>query len=203
MRNRLARPTAILSMLLLPCGAAAAQGTDCKAVEIGMARPAACQETVLVFVTKASFQGNFGGLAGADAQCQAAARRAGLPGIFRAWLSTAAQPAGNRVKHKDVPYVMPGDIRVADNYLDLTDGRLAHPIDRTEYGEPVPSPFLARTASTPDGQALSPTCSDWTSRRRYDGGAWGATDATTSAWSRTGVFPGRCDYLAHLYCLEQ
>ena len=68
---------------------------------------------------------------------------------------------------------------------------------------PCPSPFLARTATTPDGRALSPTCADWTSRRRYDGGAWGATDATTSDWSRTGVFPGRCDYLAHLYCLEQ
>ena len=187
---------------LLLGGLAAAQDADCPAA-VGVARPTACQETVLVFVTRAAFQGNFGGLAGADARCQAAARQAGLPGVFRAWLSTAAIPAGARIAHKDVPYVMPGGIRVADNYADLTDGELAHPIDRTEYGNAVPSPFLARTATTPDGQALSPTCADWTSRRRYDGGAWGATDATTSDWSRTGVFPGRCDYLAHLYCLEQ
>jgi hypothetical protein len=192
-----------LAVLLLVYGSVAAQDSDCQTPEAGIARPSACQETVLVFVTKAAYQGNFGGLADADARCQAAARRAGLPGVFRAWLSTSAQPAGARVVHKDVPYVMPAGIRVADNYHDLTDGQLAHPIDRTEYGEAVPSPFLARTATAPDGQALSPTCSDWTSRRRYDGGAWGATDATTSAWSRTGVFPGRCDYLAHLYCLEQ
>lgn len=190
-------------MLLHIGGTAAAQDAECNKAEIGVARPAVCQETVVVFVTKAAFQGNFGGLAGADARCQAAAQQAGLPGAFRAWLSTAAQPADTRLVHKEVPYVMPGGIQVADNYLDLTDGRLDHPIDRTEYGKTVPSPFLARTATAADGRALSPTCSDWTSRRRYDGGAWGATDAITAAWSHTGVFPGRCDYLAHLYCLEQ
>ena len=189
--------------LMLVCGSLAAQDSGCTTPETGIARPAACQDTVIVFVTKAAFQGNFGGLAGADERCEAAARRAGLPGHFRAWLSTADQPAGARVAQKDVPYVMPGGIQVADDYRDLTDGHLAHPIDRTEYGETVPSPFLARTATTADGRALTPTCSDWTSRRRYDGGAWGATDATSAAWSRTGVFPGRCDYLAHLYCLEQ
>ena len=191
-----------LAAALLLGGFAAAQDADCPAA-VGAARPPACQETVLVFVTRDAFQGNFGGLAGADARCQAAAREAGLPGVFRAWLSTAAEPAGDRVVHKDVPYVMPGGIKVADHYADLTDGELARPIDRTEYGDPVPSPFLARTATASDGRALSPTCADWTSRRRYDGGAWGATDATTPDWSRSGVFPGRCDYLAHLYCLEQ
>ena len=192
-----------LAATLLLGGAAVAQDADCAAAAVGVARPAACQETVLVFVTRAAFQGDFGGLAGADARCREAARQAGLPGVFRAWLSTADEPAGARIVHKDVPYVMPGGIRVADNYADLTDGDLAHPIDRTEYGDAVPSPFLARTATAPDGRALSPTCSDWTSRRRYDGGAWGATDAASADWSRTGVFPGRCDYLAHLYCVEQ
>ena len=203
MRLRSARTTGILAALLLMYGATAAQDTDCTPPETGVLRPPSCQETVLVFVTKAAFQGNLGGLEGADARCQAAARRAGLPGVFRAWLSTSEQPAGARVVRKNVPYVMPGGVRVADNYRDLTDGRLAHPIDHTEFGEAVASPFLARTATTPDGQAMSPTCSDWTSRSRYDGGAWGATDTTSSAWSCTGVFPGRCDYLAHLYCLEQ
>ena len=157
-RYRWARTAGILAVLLLVYGSVAAQDSDCQTPEAGIARPSACQETVLVFVTKAAYQGNFGGLADADARCQAAARRAGLPGVFRAWLSTSAQPAGARVVHKDVPYVMPAGIRVADNYHDLTDGQLAHPIDRTEYGEAVPSPFLARTATAPDGQALSPTC---------------------------------------------
>ena len=202
MRSGWIKAAGFLATTLLLGGLAAAQDVDCPAA-VGVARPTACQETVLVFVTRAAFQGNFGGLAGADARCQAAARQAGLPGVFRAWLSTAVEPAAARIAHKDVPYVMPGGIRVADNYADLTDGELAHPIDRTEHGSAVPSPFLARTATTTDGQALSPACADWTSRRRYDGGWWGATDAATPAWSRTGVFPGRCDYLAHLYCLEQ
>lgn len=192
-----------MAAMVLLGGVAAAQDPDCAAAAIGVARPQACQDTVVIFVTQAAFQGNFGGLAGADARCQDAARQAGLPGVFRAWLSTAAQPAGARLARKDAPYVLPDGARVADNFADLTDGELAHPIDRTEYGDAVPSPFLARTATASDGRALSPACADWTSRRRYDGGWWGATDATTPAWSRAGVFPGRCDYLAHLYCLEQ
>ena len=192
-----------LAAMVLLGGVAAAQDPDCAASAVGVARPEACQDTMVIFVTRAAFQGNFGGLAGADARCQEAARQAGLPGVFRAWLSTAAQPAGARLARKDAPYVLPDGTRVADNFADLTDGALAHPIDRTEYGDAVTSPFLARTATAPDGQALSPACADWTSRRRYDGGWWGATDATTPAWSRSGVFPGRCDYLAHLYCLEQ
>ncbi len=202
MRYGLATSAGFLVTAFLFGAAAAAQDAGCPAT-VGVARPAACQETVVIFVTHAAFQGNFGGLEGADARCQTAARRAGLPGVFRAWLSTAAEPAGARIARKGVPYVMPGGIRVADNYADLTAGDLAHPIDRTEYGAAVPSPFLARTATSPDGRALSPSCADWTSRRRYDGGWWGATDTATPAWSRTGVFPGRCDHRAHLYCLEQ
>ncbi|MDE0205503.1 MAG: hypothetical protein OXP66_05695, partial [Candidatus Tectomicrobia bacterium] len=77
-----------MAALLLNCGAVAAEEAVCAGPEIGVARPEACQETVFVFVTKAAFQGNFGGLAGADARCQSAARDAGLPGLFRAWLST-------------------------------------------------------------------------------------------------------------------
>ena len=55
-----------LAATLLLGGLAAAQNPDCPA-PIGIPRPAACQETVLVFVTQAAFQGNFGGLSGADA----------------------------------------------------------------------------------------------------------------------------------------
>ena len=55
-----------LAAALLLGGAAMAQAPDCPADAVGVARPAACQETVLVFVTRAAFQGNFDGLAGAE-----------------------------------------------------------------------------------------------------------------------------------------
>lgn len=170
-------------------------------VKLGQARAAVCQTTVTLFVTHATFSGNLGGLAGADTICQAAAQNAALPGEFRAWLSTAAAPAGTRHAHKTVPYVMPGGIKVANDYADLVDGELAHPINRTEFGLLVQSPIYVRTGTTPDGQMVAPTCHDWTSTRRYDVGWSGDPRAATSKWSR--FFLRRCDKPAHLYCVER
>jgi len=42
----------------------------------------------LAFLTRTTFKGNLGGLAGADALCNAAAQAGRLPGRFKAWLST-------------------------------------------------------------------------------------------------------------------
>jgi hypothetical protein len=41
---------------------------------------------VKAFVTSATYDGNLGGLTGADQKCQARADAAGLPGSYRAWL---------------------------------------------------------------------------------------------------------------------
>ena len=43
----------------------------------------------LVFITGSQFTGQLGGLAGADAKCNAAAMSMGLPPVFVAWLSAS------------------------------------------------------------------------------------------------------------------
>src|SRR5437868_4155746 len=50
----------------------------------------------IVFVTSTRYTANLGGLAGADAICQAHATDAGLPGTYRAWISTAAEAPATR-----------------------------------------------------------------------------------------------------------
>ncbi len=51
----------------------------------------------LVFITRAKFGGNLGGLAGADSKCAVAASAAGFPGKFIAYLSTITVNAASRV----------------------------------------------------------------------------------------------------------
>ena len=41
---------------------------------------------VTAFVTSTSYNGNLGGVSGADLKCQARAAVAGLPGTYRAWI---------------------------------------------------------------------------------------------------------------------
>src|SRR5438105_668310 len=49
-----------------------------------------------VFVTHATFRGDFGGESFADEQCNLAAWAAGLGGTWRAWLSTSSAAAIDR-----------------------------------------------------------------------------------------------------------
>src|SRR4051812_38795722 len=86
-----------------------------------------------VFVTSIQQNGNLGGLAGADAICQTRASFAGLPGTYRAWLSTTAVDAEARFFHSTSPYVLTdGTTVVANNWDDLVDGTLAEAITMTE-----------------------------------------------------------------------
>jgi Protein of unknown function (DUF1554) len=57
-----------------------------------------------VFVTSQGFNGNLGGLAGADTKCQALADTAGLGGTYKAWLSDSTTDARNRLTQATVPY---------------------------------------------------------------------------------------------------
>ena len=73
-------------------------GTDCEKVV-----------SMFAFVTSATFGGAVGGLAGADAACNAAATTGGLPGTYMAWLTdqNAANAPATRFTKSTLPYVLP------------------------------------------------------------------------------------------------
>ena len=114
----------------------------------------ACEFVKWAFTTSTTHNGNFGGLAGADAFCQQHATNAGLPGTYKAWLGDNTGAPADRFAQATVPYVMPAGpanvIVLATSYADLTDGTIAANFERTEAGVAVPSniPF---TNVTPGG----------------------------------------------------
>ena len=82
-----------------------------------------------VFVTDTGYEGNLGGLAGADAICQAQGN-AVYPGTFWvAWLSTSTVDAVDRLTASG-PFVRASDPStiIADDIADLTDGSLDNPV---------------------------------------------------------------------------
>jgi hypothetical protein len=162
-----------------------------------------------VFVTSALYKGDFGGLAGADAKCQERAVAASLPGTYKAWLSTAASSPSNRFAKATIPYRLTDGTPVANSYVDLTDGTLANPINKTETGGAAPLvmfcyPDFVRpwssTLANGTFSAASGNCTDWTVQ---SGSAhWGAGNSTASEWSQ-GCSGGSCAYDAPLYCFQQ
>ena len=124
----------------------------------------------IVFVTSQTFNGNLGGLAGADAKCNAAAMAATpspLPGTYTAWLSDSSIDARDRVTQSAGPYVRTDGVRVAESFTDLTDCPagvcLQAPINLDENNV-TRDEVSTWTATGPDG-ALSVnmrgTCRDW------------------------------------------
>src|SRR5262249_27131858 len=85
-----------------------------------------------VFVTSLTYTGNLGGLAGADALCQARADAAALGGTYKAWLADDSGSPATRFTHSTGEYVLVDGTVVAGNWADLTDGSTGHAIDKTE-----------------------------------------------------------------------
>ncbi len=158
-----------------------------------------------VFVTSQNFGGIIGdgGLAGADARCQAAATGgAALGGSWKAWLSDSTTTAASRLGHATVPYKLINGTTIANNWTDLTDGSLVSKINIDEFGKEVPSADVW-TGTAGDGLYAGSSCNNWTSRDSSVTGMIGNVSAVRSvAWTRSG--PGSaCSNSGKLYCFEQ
>lgn len=75
----------------------------------------------LIFVTSQHYKGGeIGGVAGADEKCQALAKAAGRPGIFRAWLASSPEDApAVRFTWADVPYVDAAGVVLAEGWEEI------------------------------------------------------------------------------------
>ena len=93
-----------------------------------------------VFVTNAKFNGNLGGLAGADAKCQAEADGPAsiVPsGTYLAWLSDGFDSPDIRFTKSSHPYILPDGTKIAEDFTDLMDGSILHPINIDPTGKLV------------------------------------------------------------------
>jgi hypothetical protein len=165
----------------------------------------------IVFVSSASYTGNLGGVAGADAKCQTLATAAGFSGTFKAWISdiNGNTPAAS-FTHYPLPYLRVDGVKVADNWADLTDGSLDAAISVDEYG----ATYNGRvwTATTAAGELQVPwgpdhtnygNCYNWTSASGNipPGALYGQSTSTDSLWAVDWMY--YCIIQYPLYCFEQ
>lgn len=171
----------------------------------------------IVFLTSDEHDGNMGGLDGADAICQARAGSASLEGTFKAWLSDSNTSAADRLTHSAVPYIDTRGQLVANDWADLTDGSLQRPItvDQNAYDWDSDAKHCGAfillatvwTATTIDGSAKPPFCSDWTSQAdlEVDSGHVGRYCYPSEAWTDGAISDTRkgCSAETSLYCIQQ
>ncbi|MBI2021483.1 DUF1554 domain-containing protein [Candidatus Daviesbacteria bacterium] len=172
---------------------------------------AAMSDTIRVFVTSNNYTGNLGGVAGADAKCQESAQAANLKGVWRAWISDSSTTSpSSRFDKDDGPYVLIDGTKIADSWLDLTDGSLFNPINITELNTLKTLPtipgsegkYVWTNTSTSGGVYSTDTqqnCNNWSSAGEFIGGAGGHYNDRTNWTTGTGA---TCVVPEALYCFE-
>jgi cysteine-rich repeat protein len=169
---------------------------------------AACvAEYKRVFVSSQTYDGNLGGLDGADQKCQTLADAAGLGGTYRAWIATVHGSPSTRFVRSKAPYVLVDGTLVARSWADLVRRGPEVPIAMTERGGPGPlsnacvSDDIIVVWSGVDGQGklLAKVCDDFT--MPAGPGHFGIAAADLSWTAACAGFD--CSARAALYCFEQ
>lgn len=151
-----------------------------------------------VFVTSTTYDGNLGGLSGADAKCQAQAEIAGLAhsANFKAWLSDGSTDAISRLTGTG-PWVRLDGIKVADNKTDLTNGAIFTSISMDELGNYVST--MVWTGTNAVGTKEANTCNSWADNSATQG-SLGDTSGAYPYW--TARSNASCASTWPLYCFE-
>lgn len=165
----------------------------------------------VAFITSVTYDGNLGGVAGANQKCQLLAGAAGLPGRYKAWISdTNGNSPSTTFRQSTVPYelALPTPTVLANDWSDLISNGIAAPLDRDENGtqhwqEVVWTDTNGQgqlTQTFPDDSCLS-----WTTNNgNPNGGAAGNLtndEVTGPNWSVYGN--NWCNGQAHLACFQQ
>jgi hypothetical protein len=165
------------------------------------------QHEKTVFVTSMSFNANLGGLTGADDKCQAQADGPAsiVPsGTYLAWLSDGTDSPDTRFTKSSHPYLLPDGTKIAEDYSDLTDGLILHPINIDPTGKTLGGIQKFWTGTSADGTTApkSVTCTGWKDPLPYHYGMHGQTDLTTSSWSTIHANDS-CRTSSRLLCFQQ
>jgi hypothetical protein len=159
----------------------------------------------IVFATSQTWTGNLGGVAGANAKCQAAATTASLAGTFKAWISDdqGHTPAGSFAQ-ASVPYKLVTGAIVANSWTDLVDGTLQNAISVDENGNGGGGDVWTGTTTAGNSAGGNQTnCNRWASSSGAADAWFGNAGVSSSAWTGTTQTANTCDVARRLYCFEQ
>lgn len=179
--------------------------------------PAPTPSSRYSFITSSTYQGNLGGLSGADTICQNLADNAGIGSTvgksYKAWLSDSTKSPTTPSRlfvQSTVPYTRRNGTVIANNWTDLTDGSLANKLTYDEggnviggSGEQVHVWTNTDRAGDIKYQNTNNNCDDWGTNNTSSSGAFGYSTYTNSNWTDYGGQIIRCDKYKHLYCFEQ
>jgi len=171
-----------------------------------------------IFYTSTFYNGNLGGLAGADAKCNTRASAAGISSGcgYKAWLSTggggvAGTNAKDRLTHATGKYVSVTGTVIANNWYDLVDGSI-------NYVNVFSDENGIKPTDTTFGVYHTNTKSDGTATFNWDCNAWTGQTPVSPPWSGVGIarktssFPPDdwtnasvepCSWGLQLLCIEQ
>jgi hypothetical protein len=151
-----------------------------------------------IFVTSTTYAGALGGATGADAECEARAAAAGVPGVFRAWISEGTAGAFERAP--DVgPWYTTGGAVAFSSRNDLRGAPRSELLD--EYGGHA-EPVGAWSGSDASGAATANDCAGWTSAAIDATGTAGTALRLDAGWAG-GDVPRACNIAAPIVCLQE
>lgn len=155
-----------------------------------------------VFVTSTTYNGNLGGLAGADNKCQVRADAASLGGTWKAWLSDSTTSAKDRLTHSLIPYKLINGVTVDNDWTSLVASPygLQNHISLTEYGVTFPIMVWTGTDGTGTKSTGGNFCNNYTGTSGDS--LIGVSSASDYQWTAAGS-QADCPGLKSLYCFEQ
>jgi len=153
---------------------------------------------IRVFVTSEYYDGNLGGLSGADIKCQSLANAAGLDGKWVAWLSDSSISAKDRIPDTSIGYYNLDGTKIADNKADLINGSVDMSILITEKYSPIVWPPQAWSGSDKYGNKVpNVNCNNWTTDDYESYGSYGIIKYEWCFYRTK-----RCSLYSRLYCFE-
>lgn len=157
-----------------------------------------------VFVSSQTYDGNLGGLIGADSKCQVLADAVNLGSTFKAWLSDGTTSAASRLTQSSLNYVMVNGTVIANGWSDLTDGTIDNVLNRDETNTTRAAvPVWTNTSTT--GAIKEPlstrNCESWTNNSSGIDAYYGMTNWADYEWTDSTYNP--CNGNRRLYCFEQ
>lgn len=167
----------------------------------------ACTTNCRIFLTASTYDGNLGGLAGADAKCMSDTNNPGT-GVYKALLwTTATTGASSRSRWSN------WILKASKTYY-RPDGTTIMTTNVNKYANFAWTAAISSTSAKAwTGMQFNwdggfETCSDFTSNSASEYGCKGTTDSNTSTTLDDGDgIPNNaaatCDHSFHLYCVEQ
>lgn len=153
-----------------------------------------------VFITSTTYTGNLGGIAGADAKCQARADAASISGAYKAWISDNSGSPDAKHTHNPSRYQLVDGTVIADNWDDLTDGSIQHSINLDEDSHVYNgSNVWTNTLQQGTTKSSSDSCNNWS-------GTSGSAQTGYSTYSNerwTDYISRACSISYRLYCFQQ